>query len=79
MFPISSNCLRLTWERFSNKSNIKGLRFHDLRYEAVSRLFKIELSVPLAALISGHKDIRQLFRYTHLKLESLITKYSTIF
>ena len=31
------------------------------------------------ALISGHKDVRQLFRYTHLKPENLIAKYSSIF
>ena len=31
------------------------------------------------ALISGHKEVRQLFRYTHLKPENLIAKYSTIF
>ena len=29
--------------------------------------------------ISGHKDVRQLFRYTHLKPENLIAKYSSIF
>ena len=33
------------------------------------------LSVPEVALISGHKDVRQLFRYTHLKPESLIANY----
>ena len=54
-----------------NKSNVKGLRFHDLRHEAVSRFFEM-------ALISGHKDVRQLFRYTHLKPENLIAKYSSI-
>ena len=36
------------------------------------------LSVPEVALISGHKDVRQLFRYTHLKPENLIAKYSSI-
>ena len=75
VFPISANCLRLAWERCRNKSNIKGLRFHDLRHEAVSRFFEMGLSVPEVALISGHKDVRQLFRYTHLKPESLIAKY----
>ena len=35
IFPISANCLRLACERFRNKSNIKGLRFHNLRHEAV--------------------------------------------
>ena len=74
VFPISANCLRLAWERCRNKSNIKGLRFHDLRHEAVSRFFEMGLSVPEVALISGHKDVRQLFRYTHLIPESLIAK-----
>ena len=76
VFPISANCLRLAWERCRNKSNIKGLRFHDLRHEAVSRFFEMGLSVPEVALISGHKNVRQLFRYTHLKPENLIAKYS---
>ena len=79
VFPISANCLRLAWERCKKKSNIKGLRFHDLRHEAVSRYFEMGLSVPEVALISGHKDVRQLFRYTHLKPESLIAKYPKIF
>ena len=79
VFPISANCLRLAWERCRKKSDIKGLRFHDLRHEAVSRFFEMGLSVPEVALISGHKDVRQLFRYTHLKPESLIAKYSKIF
>ncbi len=79
VFPISANCLRLAWERCRKKSNIKGLRFHDLRHEAVSRFFEMGLSVPEVALISGHKDVRQLFRYTHLKPENLITKYSNLF
>ena len=39
----------------------------------------MELSVPEITFISGHKDVRQLFRYTHLKPENLIAKYSTIF
>ena len=79
VFPISANCLRLAWDRCRNKSNIKGLRFHDLRHEAVSRFFEMGLSVPEVALISGDKDVRQLFRYTHLKPENLIAKYSQIF
>ena len=79
VFPISANCLRLAWERCRNKSNIKGLRFHDLRHEAVSRFFEMGLSVPEVALISGHKDVRQLFRYTHLKPENMIAKYPKIF
>ena len=75
VFPISANCLRLAWERCSNKSNIKGLRFHDLRHEAVSRFFEMSLPISEVAMIYVHKDVRQLFRYTHFKPQSLIAKY----
>ena len=58
------------------KAGITDLHFHDLRHEAISRFFEKGLSVPEVALISGHKDVRQLMRYTHLKISNLITKLS---
>jgi hypothetical protein len=33
------------------------------------------LTVPEVALISGHKDVRMLFRYTHLKSSDLALKF----
>ena len=75
VFPISANCVRLAWERTRNKAEISDLRFHDLRHEAVSRFFEMGMSVPEVALISGHKDVRQLFRYTHLNPENIFKKY----
>jgi len=75
VFPISANCLRLAWERARNKAGITDLRFHDLRHEAVSRFFEMGMSVPEVALISGHKDVRQLFRYTHLNPTNVFKKY----
>jgi len=47
---------------------------YDLRHEAISRFFEKGLSVPEVALISGHKDVRMLFRYTHLKAEDIVGK-----
>ena len=75
VFPISANCVRLAWERCRNKAGISDLRFHDLRHEAVSRFFEMGMSVPEVALISGHKDVRQLFRYTHLNPTNVFEKY----
>ena len=75
VFPISANCLRLAWVRAHNKAEITDLRFHDLRHEAVSRFFEMGMSVPEVALISGHKDVRQLFRYTHLNPTNVFKKY----
>ena len=53
LFPISGNSLRLCYQRFRNKLNIK-IRFHDFRHEAISRLFEQNLSIPHIASIIGH-------------------------
>ena len=73
-FAMTPNALRLAWSRLKKKGNIKDLHFHDLRHEGISRFFEKGLSIPEVALISGHKDIRMLFRYTHLKAEDILRK-----
>ena len=65
------------WERTCRKTNIKGLRFHDLRHAATSRLFERGLSIMEAASITGHKDIRMLRTYTHLQTNNLVKKLDT--
>ncbi len=50
------------------------LHFHDLRHEVISRFFEKGLSVPEVALLSGHRDYRMLFRYTHLRAEDIVKK-----
>jgi integrase len=57
-----------------NRVGIKDLHFHDLRHEAISRFFELGLSIPEVALISGHRDPRMLFRYTHLRAEDVAEK-----
>ena len=63
------------WERTRYKAGISDLRFHDLIHEAVSQFFEMGMSVPEVALISGHKDVRQLLRYTHLNPTNVFKKY----
>ena len=43
-------------------------------HEAISRFFEKGLSIPEVALISGHRDVGMLFRYTHLKAENVLKK-----
>ncbi len=74
VFPLSPNAIRLAWERLKRRAKIKDLHFHDLRHEAISRFIEMGLSVPEVSLISGHKDVRMLFRYTHLKAEKVAEK-----
>lgn len=73
-FPMSDNAAKLAWQRLLGRSGIKDLHFHDFRHEAISRFFERGLSVPEVALISGHRDFRMLFRYTHLKAEDVAQK-----
>ena len=73
-YSISSNAVRLNWYRMTKKAGIVDLHFHDLRHEAISRFFEKGLSIPEVSLISGHKDVRQLMRYTHLKVKNLALK-----
>ena len=47
---------------------------HDLRHEATTRLFENGLNIMEVASITGHKDLRMLRRYTHLKAEDLAKK-----
>ena len=42
--------------------------------EYVDTLYQMGPSIPEAALISGHKDLRVLSRYTHLKAESIVER-----
>ncbi|MCB9995520.1 MAG: site-specific integrase [Rhodospirillales bacterium] len=74
VFPLSDNAAKLVWQRLLRRTGIEDLHFHDLRHEAISRFFEYGLSVPEVALISGHRDFRMLFRYTHLKAEDVVKK-----
>jgi len=55
-------------------AEIDGLRFHDLRHEATSRLFELALNPMEIAAITGHKTLVMLKRYTHLRAEDLAQK-----
>ncbi len=72
VFPVKPVAVHQAWERTTAKASIPNFRFHDLRHEAISRFFELGLTVAEVAFISGHKDVRMLFRYTHLKAENLI-------
>ena len=74
VFPISNTSLRGLWNRACRRAGITDLHFHDLRHEATSRFFEKGLNVMEVATITGHKDLRMLQRYTHLRAEDLAKK-----
>ncbi len=72
VFPMKAGALEQAWRRLLARSNVKGLRFHDLRHEGVSRLFERGLNMIEVSSISGHKELRMLKRYTHLSADDLV-------
>lgn len=67
VFSYTSPGLKSTWRYMLDRLGIEDLHFHDLRHEAVSRLFELgTLDMMEVAAISGHKSLSMLKRYTHL-------------
>ena len=69
-----ADSLENAWRRAVKVAGIEDLRFHDLRHEAVSRLFELGLNPMQVAAISGHKTLQMLKRYTHLRAAELALK-----
>jgi len=75
VFPgVTTGAVKRSYIRAIRRAAIEDLRFHDLRHEATIRLFEKGLNIMEVASITGHKDLRMLRRYTHLKAEDLARK-----
>ena len=74
ILPITQDAAKMAWKRLVKRAGLVNLRFHDMRHEAISRFFEKGLNVPEVALISGHRDPRMLFRYTHPRAEDIAAK-----
>jgi integrase len=71
---MSGNAVRLAFEHLRARAGLADFHFHDLRHEAVSRLFEKGLNIAEVSAISGHKELRMLQRYTHLRAADLVAR-----
>jgi integrase len=62
-FPVTDIAFRQTWDRLRIRANITDLTFHDLRHEAISRMFDSDMKIHEVMAVSGHRTASQLFRY----------------
>ena len=62
------------WFHLRERVGVPDLRFHDLRHEGVSRLRERGLNVIETATISGHRELRMLQRYSHLRAVDLVDR-----
>lgn len=75
VFDCNVNRFKSAWRLIMQKTRIEDLHFHDLRHEAISRLFELgTLDMMEVAAISGHRSLSMLKRYTHLRARLLVSK-----
>lgn len=72
IFPVNGASWSSLFPRACRDLKIENLRLYDFRHEAISRLVEsAKLSIPEMMLVSGHKDPKQLMRYTQLRARDL--------
>jgi integrase len=74
LFVISASGLQQAFRKFVRQLQMHDLRFHDLRHEAISSFFEMGLSVPEVQLMSGHRTLDQLMRYSHAGIMAVKSK-----
>jgi len=68
---VTADGIKSSFKRARVRAGLPSIRFHDLRHEAISRLFEKGLSVPEVSSISGHRDYAFLQRYAHADFERI--------
>ena len=72
IFPVNGKSWSSIFPRACAELGIENLTLYDLRHEAISRMVEADKhSIPEMCLISGHKDPKQLMRYTQLQAKDL--------
>lgn len=80
VFPFSVYELRRAWERICARAGITGLKIHDLRHEAISRIADTgRFTLIDLQAISGHKEPRMLQRYAQLCTKKLAERLDNAF
>jgi integrase len=75
VFDMTPSAISQAMYDSCNRAKLKDLRFHDLRHEAISRFFEnSDLDAMEIRLISGHKSLQMLARYSHLRAARLVER-----
>jgi integrase len=53
VFATSGHAIEQSWQHLRGRAGLPDLRFHDLRHEAVSRLFEKGLNLLEVSAVSG--------------------------
>ncbi len=61
---------RTAWRKLTRAAGLPGLRFHDLRHTAVTKLGEAGVAEATMKAIVGHLSVRMLEHYSHIRVEA---------
>ena len=64
-----TQAVRRAREKLGLDSNV---RFHQLRHSRITEVARMGLNQAQIMMVSGHKDVRSVQRYTHLNVNDVI-------
>jgi integrase len=73
-FPLNKATVSILFLRATRRAKIENFHFHDLRHMALTRLSSKFTNILELAAISGHRELKMLQRYVHIKAEDLAKK-----
>ncbi len=62
---LPKSTISTRFDRLCKKLWIQGVRFHDLRHTATTRMIESGVSIVAVSKILGHSDIKMAMRYSH--------------
>lgn len=74
LFTLDSNQVDYRWRKARKAAGVKGLHFHDLRHEGLSRMAEKGLTIGELAEQSGHRTAQVLLRYVNAKVSEVAKK-----
>ncbi len=74
VFPVVSESLGLYFREARDKAGLHGVRFHDTRHEAATRLSKKLANVLELSAVTGHRSLQSLKIYYNPKAQELAAK-----
>jgi integrase len=61
---------RSAWRTLTRKAGLRGLRFHNTRYHAITELSESAASEQTIMVVAGHISQQMLEHYSHVRLEA---------
>ena len=69
---ITYEALKASWARVSERAGVEGLRLHDFRHTAATRMALKIGNIFLVMALTGHKTLSQVSRYVNVKASDVV-------